>query len=230
MTEKLCANCKEINSGNSNFCAHCGFSEFNDVPPGLHGRLANNTEASRDPAVIISSNRIILASVLSGGLYIFYWFYITWKHISIETESTDTNHPIWHALTLFVPIYGLFRMHAHVRAINELAFRHRIMDNFAPGLAILLLILFNILNWAAIGVTNYVAVLSVAVISTALITVLMKTAQGVLNLYWEKAFPPGTLRYAGIGVGEVIIVLIGFIFWVLLFIPSSVFEKSETGF
>jgi hypothetical protein len=41
MTEKLCANCGELNSQESNFCAHCGFSEFKDVPPGLHGRLTD---------------------------------------------------------------------------------------------------------------------------------------------------------------------------------------------
>ena len=230
MTEKLCANCGEINSADTNYCSNCGYSRFNDVPPELHARLADEAMPARDPAVLISGNRVVIASLLSGGIYLFYWFYVTWKHMSPETENPEDNYPVWHALTLFVPVYGLFRMHAHVRTINELAFRHRIPETFAPGLAVLLLVLSYALNWASFGVTNYVATIAVSIIDAALVTALMKMAQGVLNQYWEKTFPPGSLRYARIGVGEVTWVIVGIFFWIIVLIPPSVFERSDTGF
>ena len=112
-------------------------------------RLGDGVGSTRSSAVIVSGNRVVLASVLSGGLYLLYWFYITWKQLSRETENT--HYPVWHALTLLVPIYGLFRMHAHVRLINELAFRHRIAETFGPSLAVVLLVLSNVLDWASIG-------------------------------------------------------------------------------
>ncbi|MDP6714031.1 MAG: hypothetical protein QF368_05350, partial [SAR202 cluster bacterium] len=67
-------------------------------------------------------------------------------------------------------------------------------------------------------------------VSAVLVTVLMAMAQGVLNRYWEKTFPPGSLKYARIGVGEVIWVIVGILFWILALIPPSAFEQSDTGF
>ena len=62
--------------------------------------------------------RILLMAVLSYGLYLFYWFYLTWKQYRDHTGREA--FPVWHALTLVVPIYGLFRTHAHVRSFKEL--------------------------------------------------------------------------------------------------------------
>ncbi|MSQ40942.1 MAG: hypothetical protein EXR55_04665 [Dehalococcoidia bacterium] len=67
--------------------------------------------------VLLSPARIILMSVLSQGLYLLYWFYLTWKHYRNHT-GRDV-YPVWHALTLLVPIYSLFRTHAHVRALKS---------------------------------------------------------------------------------------------------------------
>ena len=228
MTEKLCANCGEINRIDSNYCSNCGYSRFNDVPPRLHDRPTDGTESARNTAVRISGTRIVLASYLSFGLYFFYWFYITWKHMSSKIEGD--NHPFWHAMTLNVPIYGFFRMHAHVRTINELAASQNVTSTIAPGLAVGLLILYSVLNLASFGVTSYVAVIVLTLISATLITVPMTMAQGVLNLYWAKALPSGSLRYARIGVGEVIIVIVGIIGWILLLIPPSFYEQTESGF
>ena len=50
---------------------------------------------------------------------VFWWFYITWKQH--QPETGDQHYTIWHALTLSVPIYNLFKVHRHVSVINELA-------------------------------------------------------------------------------------------------------------
>jgi len=58
----------------------------------------------------------------------------------------------------------------------------------------------------------------------------MAMAQGVLNLYWGKAPSSGSLSDTRIGVGELIIVAIGFIFWIVSLIPRSFYEQPESGF
>ena len=228
MTNKRCANCGEINSTASRFCSNCGFSEFNEVRTKLQDPLADDAESTRSAAVIISGARIIVASFLSLGLYFFYWLYITWKHMASEIEGD--NHPFWHAMTLNVPVYGFFRMHAHIRTINELAARQSVASTIAPGLAVVLLVLSTVLNFVSFGIANTAAIILITLISTTLITVPMTMAQRVLNLYWGRALSPGIVRYARIGVGELIIVIFGIIGWVLLFIPRSVFEQAEASF
>ncbi|MAP38344.1 MAG: hypothetical protein CL879_01865 [Dehalococcoidia bacterium] len=228
MTNKRCANCGEINSTASRFCSNCGFSEFNEVRTELQDPLADDAESTRSAAVIISGARIIVASFLSLGLYFFYWLYITWKHMASEIEGD--NHPFWHAMTLNVPVYGFFRMHAHIRTINELAARQSVAPTIAPGLAVLLLVLSTVLNFVSFGIANTAAIILITLISTTLITVPMTMAQRVLNLYWGRALSPGIVRYARIGVGELIIVIFGIIGWILLLIPRSVFEQAEASF
>ena len=228
MTNKRCANCGEINSTASRFCSNCGFSEFNEVPTELQDPLTGDAESTRSAAVIISGARIIVASFLSLGLYFFYWLYITWKHMASEIEGD--NHPFWHAMTLNVPVYGFFRMHAHIRTINELAARQSVASTIAPGLAVVLLVLSTVLNFVSFGIANTAAIILITLISTTLITVPMTMAQRVLNLYWGRALSPGIVRYARIGVGELIIVIFGIIGWILLFIPRSVFEQAEASF
>jgi len=228
MTNKRCANCGEINSTASRFCSNCGFSEFNEVRTELQDPLADDAESTRSAAVIISGARIIVASFLSLGLYFFYWLYITWKHMASEIEGD--NHPFWHAMTLNVPVYGFFRMHAHIRTINELAARQSVASTIAPGLAVVLLVLSTVLNFVSFGIANTAAIILITLISTTLITVPMTMAQRVLNLYWGRALSPGIVRYARIGVGELIIVIFGIIGWILLLIPRSVFEQAEASF
>lgn len=63
---------------------------------------------------------IVAMSFATFGLYPFFWLYATWRELSVERKD-PTMRPVWHALTQAVPIYGLFRFHAHMRYIRELA-------------------------------------------------------------------------------------------------------------
>jgi len=66
----------------------------------------------------LSPQRILFMTIASYGLYLFYWYYVTWYYVTWKQyrDSTGANaYPVWHALTLLVPIYGLFRTHAHMR-------------------------------------------------------------------------------------------------------------------
>ena len=122
MTEKQCSSCGEVNAAESNFCSNCGSGKFKDIPPRLAARLgsearrqASDPQAHASLGVRLLTGRVVVLSALTAELYVFYWFYLTSKQLAAETG--EDHHPVWHALTLFVPFYNLFRMHAHVRVI-----------------------------------------------------------------------------------------------------------------
>ena len=50
--------------------------------------------------------------------------YITWRHYRDYTE--EQVFPVWHALSMLVPIYQFFRLHAHVRVYQELMAQRRV--------------------------------------------------------------------------------------------------------
>ena len=61
--------------------------------------------------VKLSKNRVALDTILSSGLYMFYWFYLTWKQLK---EETGRHHqPVGHALALLIPIYAWVIIHRH---------------------------------------------------------------------------------------------------------------------
>ena len=85
---------------------------------------------------LISTRRIALLTVLSGGLYIFYWHYITWKQYHDHFKADDNAYPVWHALALLVPVYGAFRTHAHMRAYKEAMLGRGVAATIAPWAAV----------------------------------------------------------------------------------------------
>jgi hypothetical protein len=170
----------------------------------------------------LSANRILLMSVLSYGLYLLYWFYLTWKHYRDHTHAEA--FPIWHALTLFVPIYGLFRTHAHMRSYKELMNNSGVTNTINPGWAVGLLAI----SWLLGIITNFlsggfdfskeisqqtaIVITFLDVISVVIVARLLLHVQGNLNRYWSGV---NNLRVgsAAIGVGEVIFSLIGILLW-----------------
>lgn len=199
-----CVSCGELNPAGSSFCSNCGGGKLRDVPPRLAMRLG--------------LGRVVVVSALSAGLYVVYWFYLTWKQLASETS--ETHHPVWHALSLFVPIYGLFKMHRHVKVINGLVKGTGIVTSLSPGLAVVILMIGNALDWSSIRVNDTSALVVIGLISTALITYLVASAQSTLNQYWESV-RGAELREARFGVGEVVFILVGLLVWVVTFLPAE---------
>lgn len=166
----------------------------------------------------ISLGRVLLMSVLSSGLYLFYWFYLTWKQYRDHTGTEA--YPLWHVLTLLVPIYGLFRTHAHMRSFKELMLKASLPTTISPGWAVVLVIVSSALGWASFKgslgqVTQERSMLFfiLNVISIAVIAGLLLRVQGNLNRYWASL---GNVRVtnAGMGVGEVVFGIIGILAWI----------------
>lgn len=119
MQPRYCSQCGQGLQASDRFCGSCG-AATGDLP------LRN----------LIPIRRIALLTILSGGLYLFYWFYITWKQYHDYFKADDNAYPVWHALTLLVPVYGVFRAHAHMRAYKEAMLQRGVATTIAPWAAV----------------------------------------------------------------------------------------------
>jgi hypothetical protein len=114
------------------------------------GILPSNVEAfgrGEAPAWRRPMSTALLCALvgLTFGLYAFYWLFASWRQLKQEDDD-PTMHPFWHTLAMLVPIYGLFRFHAHMRAIRDLARRAGAATNLSPGLALLIWIALNVVE------------------------------------------------------------------------------------
>ena len=217
----FCRECGTETKSFHRYCRNCGTEVgAGATEMGVSGPVAQ--EVAPVLNYYLSANRILLMSVLSYGLYLLYWFYLTWKHYRDHTHAEA--FPVWHALTLFVPIYGLFRTHAHMRSYKELMNNSGVTNTINPEWAVGLLAI----TWLLGIITNFlsggfdlskeisqqtaIVITFLDVISVVIVARLLLHVQGNLNRYWSGV---NNLRVgsAAIGVGEVILALIGVLLW-----------------
>lgn len=66
---------------------------------------------------------VVLLSIGTFGVfYPAFWLGATWAEMKRELQD-DNMHPVWHVLSLAVPIYSLVQIHAHYERINDLLVR-----------------------------------------------------------------------------------------------------------
>jgi hypothetical protein len=165
-------------------------------------------------ALYVDSTRLVLLLVLSSGLYIFYWTFLTWKQLARATGGQ--HYPVWHALTLLVPFYSLFRLHRHVSVINEVSRKAGLVPGFVAWVFVMLYIVSNILDLSYIlastgdHVTTLMVVFDVAGIAVLGAAVLW--AQSNLNNFWLFTLR-ARLSETRFGVGELVITAVGGLSW-----------------
>ena len=200
-----CTNCGAEADASNNFCHVCGTA----------------MEQTARLAFPITPNRILILTIISFGAYLFYWIYLTWKHYRDHTGREA--YPIWHALTLFVPIYGLFRIHAHMRSYNELMTDSGLQNSISAGWVVIVMIIsFAVDNvalelgggWALNDYSFGAAVASeiLFAISLTLIIGMLLHVQTNLNQYWAS-LKDAVIVPSKVSVGEVLCVLFGVFAW-----------------
>ena len=218
----FCSNCGQENDHHA-FCTNCGAIVAQEPTP---------SGQTRELRYHISPQRVILMTILSYGLYLFYWFYLTWKQYRDHTG--EKAYPVWHALTLLVPIYGLFRTHAHMSSFRELMVQANMSCSINAGLAVLVIIAASVLEnislqitggFKLIDFTQDVAILSALmdVSAIALIAALLLQVQKNLNAYWS-GLPSTRVASARIGWGEPVMGIIGALAWMSTF--ANIFSES----
>jgi hypothetical protein len=164
-----------------------------------------------DLSLRLEANRLIIASILSGGLYMFYWLYITWKQLAKETN--DQHFPVWHALTWAVPFYQLFRLHRHSTVIQELATKAGVPTTLNAGTVVALGLTAFALALTSFYTLNPGLVFLLGIIVMTLTTTIIVWNQGALNAYWVTRYGD-ELRTAPIQRAEGGIVLFGILVWI----------------
>ena len=168
--------------------------------------------------------RIILLTLLSSGLYIFYWMYVTWQQYRDHTG--EIAFPVMHALALLVPVYQFFRLHAHMRVYQELMERRGVPNTLNPlrvvlvyfGVVLLGMVSLMIPAEGAITLAQQAAYAAINVGQAALLAWIMWQAQTNINRFWQHRLGMrlGWLKFS---VPELALVAVGFFLgWGMLLI------------
>ena len=217
-----CPYCAHQVESNHIFCGGCGKALPAESTADPEEALTG--QPPRTLAYRISPTRILVMTFLSDGLYLFYWFYITWQQYRDHTGNQV--FPMWHTLSLMIPIYGLFRTHAHMRSFKELMQGAGVFCSIAVGWAVVLVLISTALDNASLrvnggffnfGEVSFGAALISALLDLASIAVvlgLLLHVQQNLNRYWAS-LDNVTLVDLNVGAGEVILAVVGVLTWII---------------
>lgn len=196
-------------------------------------------DAGRESPNFISPYRILALTALSYGLYMFYWFYLTWRHYREHTGRRA--YPVWHALAVMVPVYNLFRAHAHIRCYNELMEEAGLSPDVTPWFAVGTLLTLWVLALVSLAVSGgfeeapamtlrqVVITLALNGISLGVMAFLQIRVQIGLNAYWGRVATQRWERAVSkVGTGEVVISILGILLWAntLLLLLSPTYRTA----
>jgi hypothetical protein len=139
------------------------------------------------------------------GLFGAYWLCDSWRQIRDHDGDTG-KHPVAHTLAMVVPIYNLFRMHAHMRTIVELVRSFGGRTSLSPGTAVIVWIV----SGALLRLSNRPHLDLLYVPSLMLEGALVAWGQAALNQAWSLKWPQVRVRpthagyWVAFGVGAVL--------------------------
>ena len=222
MKNSQCPKCSSLNPPGNSFCTSCGSELLNTTAP-IQTRswliaLFARADSSATTNVLLPLRRTLALAVISWGLYLAFWLYITWKHLAAETD--EAHYPLWHTLAiLFVPIYGLFRFHKHIALIKNLAKTNNIDTTLEPLPAVIMFLLAGILQFQGLREDSAMPWLILTLFALILTTAPILWAQSPLNNYWYQSRAEATSP--SLSGWEMVLVGIGIVSWVGLIIPVS---------
>ena len=215
-----CPNCGTEAEPSFNYCSVCGRDLTGRSSTAVVQQVAQGLPSTLD--YHISVRRILIMSVLSHGLYLFYWFFLTWKQYRDHTGNPV--FPFWHALTLMVPVYSLFRTHAHMRTYKELMLDAGVTSTINVGWTVGLFFTSSVLDTVSfyliggftgsseISIAAAAATAAIKLVSITIVSGLLLHLQGNLNRYWHS-LESATIVDVRVGFSEVFLVFVGLFLW-----------------
>jgi len=183
----------------------------NDVnpfaPPVDDGPPPVRALAGTDPRFFaVSRNKFMVMCLATFGLYELYWFYRNWKRIKERTRSD-----IWPVLRAF---FALFFTHALLRDVTIAAAESDVRPRFKVQSA----------AWAFIGLTLLSRLPDPFWFVALLAFVPLVPVQDTINDIHRRVAPNADTN-SGFGLGNWVVIGVGFIFWALsiasLFLPEE---------
>ena len=233
---QTCTTCNSELLEDVHFCGNCGQkvgATQRTTPPVLQ----NDEDAEYRYAIPI--RRVMAFTVISFGLYMFYWFYITWKQYRDHTG--EKAFPFWHAMTQLVPFYSLYRVHAHIRVFRNLGFQELIDTNLSAVWAVRMILISQLPYWISLvsfiatglhpavhlpqTIKEYLIWSAIDIAGVIVLVFALTRFQEGINRYWEKVLPRNSL-YKEIGIFEVLITIVGGLLWIGLL--GGIFTLAET--
>ena len=172
----------------------------------------------------IPPGRIIALTVLSSGLYVFYWMFATWRQYREHTG--EIAFPVMHALSLLVPIYQFFRLHAHMRVYQELMEQRGVPTTLSParivliylGVVLLGMVSFILPAEEPLTTTQQAAYIAINVGQVTLLSWILWQAQTNINRFWQHRLGI-RLGWMPLSFAEIAVVAVGLILgWGMLVI------------
>lgn len=168
------------------FCRQCGSAFAPTAPVSAVPTLPPLHDARRRPPGLVA-----LLGLFGNVTYAFFWLWMSWREVK-RISGDDSMRPFWHAVAVLFPVYGLFRFHAHFRAIDELLEAARLPVRAGAGLltlafGFLMAVLYG--EWlllsaaAAAGKPASLGTSSLLVVAAAC-AYIVATGQAALNAYY----------------------------------------------
>ena len=191
-TTRFCGSCGAARESMAlRFCRQCGAAFGSVAPVGPAAPLAPSLgDARRRPQLIVE-----LLGLLGSATYGFWWLWMSWRELK-RIRGDASMSPFWHAVAIFVmPLYGLFRFHAHFRTIDELNAAARLPVRAGAGLLTLVFflvlgVLYGGLVLSAAAASSGRAAFSLQPLSLVVVgfayAYIVRTGQQALNAYYAS--------------------------------------------
>ncbi|MDE2786757.1 MAG: zinc ribbon domain-containing protein [Chloroflexota bacterium] len=238
----VCSRCGARHAAEHRFCGSCGaeLHPASEAPASAveidrlagaryspdSGTAPDRAPMAADPAYsaprddafpyYIPPGRIVALTVLSSGLYIFYWMYATWRQYREHTG--EIAFPVMHALSLLVPIYQFFRLHAHMRVYQELMEQRGVPTTLSParivliyfGVVLLGLVSFILPAEEPLTMSQQAAYVAINVGQVTLLSWILWHAQTNINRFWQHRLGI-RLGWMPLGMAEIVVVAVGLV-------------------
>lgn len=152
------------------------------------GQQITNPGVAVDPALCPLRQRpvwlVVLLTVVTSGAYLLVWFGVSWAEMKRVVRNPGMS-PVGHALSLMIPILGLFRVYAHFQMITRLCTNAAVAAGINPVTAVAAMAAVTVLGIAGLSGSAIWVLRWVAIAITAAVIAL---GQRALNRIWSRAF------------------------------------------
>jgi hypothetical protein len=130
---------------------------------------------------------LVILSILSLGLYEFYWIWRSWTALRDETGADIS--PRWRTIAFLVPFVNVMVLYFLMRDTKELAKRREVRADFSPGTLTAMFYALRLLgNAALVGGAPFAWLAGMATVLP------LVPVQIVWNAYWKKTRPDSEVR------------------------------------